>query len=138
MGIGTYRMDIRERVAMPSLGGQGTYRDWLTEFANNISAGPRNGRTNRYFVRDEMVVETHKIIVHTFQMGDVDDPDLYAAEPLWEWQNSEKGQWVMSNTLETPVWHRHADPVTMGHKYAITAVFETKKLSEYYLRFGKI
>jgi hypothetical protein len=30
-----------------------------------------------------------------------------------------------------------ADPVSFGHKYYITAVFKTKTLTEYYLRFGK-
>jgi hypothetical protein len=92
----------------------------------------------RYFVRDGMVVETHKIVVHTFQMGDVDDPDLYAAEPLYQWQNSEQGQWVMANASDTPEWHRMVDIASFGHKYCITAVFESKKLTEYYLRFGKM
>jgi hypothetical protein len=91
----------------------------------------------RYFVRDEKVVETHKIVVHTFQMGDVDDPDLYAAEPLYQWQQSDQGQWVMENSMDTPEWHRHTDYSSFGYKYAITAVFESKKLTEFYLRFGK-
>lgn len=138
MGIGTNWMDIRERVAMPSLGRASSYHDWLCEFVQHITAGARNGQTHRYFIRNEMVIETHKIVVHTFLMGDVDDPDLYAAEPLYQWQNSDVGKWVMENAMDTPEWHRYADPITFGHKYAVTAVFETKKLSEYYLRFGKI
>ena len=31
------------------------------------------------------------VTVHQFTMGDVDDPQLYAAEPLLNWQNSESG-----------------------------------------------
>jgi hypothetical protein len=89
------------------------------------------------FIQNDMVVETKKIVVHTFQMGDVDDPDLYAAEPLYQWQQSDVGKWVMENSLDTPEWHRYADPMTFGHKYAVTAVFDTKRLTEYYLRFGK-
>lgn len=83
-----------------------------------------------------MVVKTKEIIVHTFSMGDVDDPDLYAAEPLYNWQLTDQGKWVMENAVEIPVWHRMADIASFGHKYSITATFTEKKLTEYYLRFG--
>jgi len=96
-----------------------------------------NGPRHRYAVRDNMVVEYKQIVVHTFQMGDVEDPDLYAAEPLYEWQQTPQGKWVMENAHETPSWNRIADPMTFGHKYYITATFEGKKLTEYYLRFGQ-
>ena len=89
-------------------------------------------------VKEDRVIETKKIVVHSFLMGDVEDPDLMAGEPLWNWQQSEQGRWVMANAMETPVWNRHADQTTFGHRYTITAVFEAKKLTEYYLRFGKI
>jgi len=85
---------------------------------------------------DEVVVITKEIVVHNFTMGDVDDPDLYAAEPLWTWQNTVQGKWVMENALESPVWTRMADPMTFGHRYIITATFIEKKVTEYYLRFG--
>ena len=88
-------------------------------------------------VMDNHVVETKKIVVHTFIMGDVEDPDLYAAEPLYQWQQSDAGKWVMENAIDTPEWSRIADPISYGHKYYITAVFNTKSLTEYYLRFGK-
>ena len=84
-----------------------------------------------------MVIETKEIVVHTFNMGDVDDPDLYAADPLYQWQTSEEGQWVMERALDTPVWNRLADPMYYGHKYIVTATFDPKTLTEYYLRFGK-
>ena len=95
-----------------------------------------DGQKHRYVVRDNMVVELKSIIVHTFNMGDVDDPDLYAAEPLYQWQQSTHGKWVMENCTETPMWNRYLDPMTFGHKYMVTATFEAKKLTEYYLRFG--
>ena len=129
-------MAWRERIALPSVGKQ-TLSDWLTSFRNALQSGPRNGRVDKYFLRDEMVIETKKITVHTFTMGDVDDPDLYAAEPLWNWQQSEEGKWVMENAIDIPEWHRRADMISWGHQYAVVAVFELKKLTEYYLRFGK-
>jgi hypothetical protein len=84
----------------------------------------------------EFVKEIHKIVVHHFSMGDVEDPDLYAAEPMWNWEKSEQGQFVMKNSVDTPEWHRHLDHASYGYKYAITAELESKKLAEFYLRWG--
>jgi hypothetical protein len=84
------------------------------------------------------VEEIHKVVVHKFRMGDVEDPDLYAAEPLLQWQNSSAGKYVMKHAIETPIWHRHVDPMNYGYQYIIVAELEKKKLSEYYLRFDKL
>ncbi len=84
----------------------------------------------------EFVEEIHKVTVHTFSMGDVEDPDLYAAEPILKWQESDAGKFVMENCIEAPIWHRHLDYTCYGYRYAITAELEKKKLSEFYLRFG--
>jgi hypothetical protein len=83
------------------------------------------------------VKEIHKVVVHTFTMGDVEDPDLFAAEPMCKWQESEQGKFVMENAVDQPEWHRHLDHTIYGYKYAITAELEAKKLSEFYLRWGK-
>lgn len=61
------------------------------------------------------------IIVYTFIIGDVEDPDIYAANPLWEWQESKMGKWVMQHALETPEWHRMADQFGYGYRYNIIA-----------------
>ena len=84
-----------------------------------------------------LIKEIHKVVVHKFNMGDVEDPDLFAAEPLWKWQESEQGKFVMEHAIEVPVWHRQLDAVTYGHLYIIVAELEAKKLSEFYLRWGK-
>lgn len=86
----------------------------------------------------EVVEEIHKIVVHSFTMGDVDDPELYAAQPIWEWQQSDAGKFVMEHAIETPVFHKHIDNLIYGYRYAITAELEKKKLSEFYLRWGKV
>jgi hypothetical protein len=70
-------------------------------------------------------------VVHKFDLSDVEDPDLYAAQPIWEWQNSEAGKFVMENAIDKPEWHRHMDPMFMGYRYIIIAELEKKKLSEY-------
>jgi len=135
MAITAYGMDFQSRVPMPCLAKE-IDGEWMCEFQSLLANRHRPSPLMRFILIDEVVVITKEIVVHTFNQGDVDDPDLYAAEPLWNWQNSDQGTWVMKNALETPVWHRMADPQSFGHKYIITATFAEKKLTEYYLRFG--
>ena len=54
-------------------------------------------------------MNTVNCIVHTITMGDVEDPDLYIAHPIYEWQKTEAGEWVMDNAVDTPIWHRTSD-----------------------------
>mgnify|MGYP000137213963 CR=1 FL=1 len=76
---------------------------------------------NKYIVVNDRVHEIKKVIVHKFRLGDVDDPDLYAAQPIWEWQQTEMGKWIMERAVDTPEWHRHIDHTTYGYQYAIVA-----------------
>ena len=85
---------------------------------------------------EERVEECREFVIHDFTMGDVEDPDLYAAEPLYQWQQSEFGQWCMKNAADTPTWHRYADPVSFGYKYQIRAKFMGPALTEMLLRKG--
>jgi hypothetical protein len=80
------------------------------------------------------VEETRTIVVHEFSMGDVEDPDLYAAEPLLKWENSEIGQWVMDNAVETPSWYRVPDMMQWGYRYEIRAKLSGARLTEWMLR----
>lgn len=84
------------------------------------------------------VEEIHKVVVHRFIMGDCEDPDIYAAQPLWEWESSDAGQYVMKHAVDKPEWRRNTSYLTMGYEYAIIAELEKKKLAEFYLKFGKV
>jgi hypothetical protein len=66
-------------------------------------------------------VKFSDVAVYSFSMGDVEDPDLYAAQPIMAWQDSEAGQWVMEHAVEKPFWHRQTDPYTFGYRYYIIA-----------------
>ena len=92
--------------------------------------------THKYMRVGDRVKEIRTIVVHSFAVGDVEDPDLYAAVPLIEWQKSERGKWIIDNAVETPSWHRLADPVSMGYKYQIQAKLQGSKLTEWLLRYG--
>lgn len=96
--------------------------------------------TTKYVVvkttEGDRVEEVRELIVHHFTMGDVEDPDLYAAEPLMAWEKSEAGQWCMKNAADTPTWHRMADPMSYGYSYQIRAKFMGPALTEWLLRHG--
>lgn len=39
-------------------------------------------------------------VFHSFLMGDVEDPELYSAGPIMEWQKTDQGQWVMEHCAD--------------------------------------
>ena len=86
---------------------------------------------------DGKVLTYRKVVVHTFLLSDVEDPEIYAAGPIWDWQQTEEGKFVLEHAEEEPVFHHQVDYQNYGYKFAITAVLEEKKLTEYYLKFGK-
>jgi hypothetical protein len=71
--------------------------------------------------------------VHEFGMGDVEDPDLWAADSLWNWEKTDAGNWVMNNSEPTPSWHRI--PNGYGWMYEIRAYFTSEQLMYYRLKF---
>jgi len=70
---------------------------------------------------NDQAVKISDVVVASFIVGDVDDPDLYAAEPIWQWQQTEAGKWVMEHAVEKPFWHREMVPWSMGHRYRVIA-----------------
>lgn len=52
-------------------------------------------------------------------MGDVEDPEIYAAQPLWEWQQTEYGKWCMENCIEPPSWNMNHDYTSYGYKCVV-------------------
>jgi hypothetical protein len=90
----------------------------------------------RYNIVNGRVEECRRVQVHHFRLSDVEDPDLWAAEPLHKWETSDEGQWVMINSAETPEWRRTVDYTFYGYRYVITAKFTGPKLTEWLLRYG--
>jgi len=82
-------------------------------------------------------VQVSDVAVHSFIMGDVEDPDLYAAQPIYEWQQSEMGKWIIEHAVETPFWHRSIDPASYGHKYYIIARLREQDQTYWALKWQK-
>ena len=104
------------------------YRGWIDQ--------PKGIKLNDYIVIDDHVYKIHKVVVHRFRLGDVEDPDLYAAEPIINWQNSEMGQWVMEKSVEVPEWHRALAPMTYDYQYAIVAFLKDVDYTFWTLKWG--
>lgn len=81
-------------------------KHWQPEFTKII-----NGKPVRF--RD--------VCVHEIRMGDVDDPDLHVADPIWKWQQTEAGKFIMAHAEEQPYWTRGFDTATYGYQYRIMA-----------------
>jgi hypothetical protein len=88
-----------------------------------------------YQVIDDRVVRISNLVVHEFSMGDVEDPDLYAAQPISEWQDSEAGRFVMEHAVEKPYWTRSIDQLSYGYRYVIVARMKEPDQTFFKLKF---
>lgn len=99
---------------------------------------PTARKIQEYMLIGDRIHKTHRVIVHEITMGDVEDPDLLVAEPIWKWQQTEQGKFVMEKALEPPMWHRGHDPLNWGHKYSITAYLKDTDYTFYQLKWGSV
>jgi hypothetical protein len=77
-----------------------------------------------------------KVTVHEFTINDsVDDPEIYVAQPIYEWQQTEAGRWVMENALIEPYWCRIIDYTLYNLKYRIVADLADHDATYFYLRW---
>jgi hypothetical protein len=70
---------------------------------------------------DGVAVKFSDILVHTFRLGDVEDPEIYAAGPLFDWERSEAGRWVMKHAVGKPWWSKRTDYYSYGYEFNIVA-----------------
>ena len=75
-------------------------------------------------------------VFHTFRMGDVEDPELYAAQPIYEWQQTEQGCWVMAHCPD-PQFRVHPDPYAWGHAVSIYGPLEESAAVIFLLKWGE-
>jgi hypothetical protein len=91
-------------------------------------------RTKHYIEVDK--VRTAKAtLVHSFNMGDSDDPYLMAAFPLTEWEKSEQGRYVMEHAVEQPTFFCDLSPERLGYRVSIYAYLKEEDLTYYYLKY---
>lgn len=83
----------------------------------------------------DVPIKHHKVLVHTIRLGDVEDPDIYVAEPIWQWQQTEAGKFVMEHSLDKPSFHKMLDHLRYGYIYNIVAYFDEKTLIYWKLKY---
>ena len=76
-----------------------------------------------------------EVLVHKINMGDVEDPDLFIAAPIYEWQQTDAGKYVMEKSDPAPKWVRGNNPHTYGHEYRIYGYFTEEDSLWWRLKF---
>ena len=77
-----------------------------------------------------------KVLVHKFNLGDVEDPEIYAAEPILEFERTEQGQWLVENSYKQMTYDIVADPSTFAYKVVLHAWLNEKDLTFYKLKWS--
>ena len=77
-----------------------------------------------------------KVTFHRFNVGDVDDIDIYAGQAIYEWQQTEHGKWVMTHATDL-TYHTQMDTNYWGYDIAITGTISDQlHATEYFLRWA--
>lgn len=88
-----------------------------------------------HFQRQSM--HTHKVVVHKFTIGDVEEPYLYAAEPIREWEQTDKGRWCLQHCEGEMVMQSQPDAMMWGYEVVIQGELNDKNLTYFRLRWGQ-
>ena len=76
------------------------------------------------------------VCVKEIRMADVEDPDLFVGHPIWEWQQTDAGKFVMEHAVEKPYWTRQLDYHSYGHVYRIMARLSEQDQTFWSLKWG--
>jgi len=74
-------------------------------------------------------------LVFSANLGDCEDPEIYAAQPLWEFQNSDLGKWVIENAEDQPTYYIRVNE--WGYKVEVMANLSEKDKLFYELKYAK-
>jgi hypothetical protein len=78
---------------------------------------------------------TITVTAHWFTVGDVEDPEIYAAEPIFEWQQTEAGKWVMEHSNPAPSFHQIVDFTEWGTRYCIKCYLTPENYTYWKLKY---
>lgn len=72
-------------------------------------------------------------ILYSFNLADVEDPDIYAAAPIYEWQQTAEGKWCMEHA-EDPKYFIRPDDHSYGYRVTVTGILKDKYATLYALK----
>lgn len=76
------------------------------------------------------------ITFHRFILSDVEDPEIYAAKPMRDWEHSEQGQWCMQNSTVPVAYRIILDYATLGYRVDLYGDLKPEDLTFYRLKWG--
>ena len=82
---------------------------------------------------EHKVTVTH--VVHTIIVTDSYDPEIAVAQPIYDWQQTDSGKWVMKNSVPVASYHRHTDYSKFGYVYQIRAYLTPEQITFFELKF---
>lgn len=85
---------------------------------------------------DGQAVSYRDVCVHEIRIADVEDPEIYLAEPLMQWQDSEQGQWLMQHAEEKPYWLQNCDYASYHVEFRVFARLSEQNETFWRLKWG--
>ena len=82
-------------------------------------------------------VKFRDVCVLKIRMGDVEDPDIFVAQPMHDWLESDAGKFILEHAVETPYWTRQIDISSYGHLYRIMARLSEQDQTFWKLKWGQ-
>ena len=77
-----------------------------------------------------------RVHVHSFFLGDVEDPEIYAAGPILEFEKTELGQWLHAHSELQMTYDILNDAMIMGYKVNLHAWLSDEDLTFYKLKWS--
>jgi hypothetical protein len=77
-----------------------------------------------------------KTLFYQFSMGDVEDPEIYCAGPICDWQQTEYGKWCMENSTEQPSYSIGHDYMTYGFKCKVWGMLTEENYTYHQLKWS--
>jgi hypothetical protein len=76
-----------------------------------------------------------RTIFYQFNMGDVEDPEIYCASPIWDWQQTDYGKWCMAHTTGQPSYQISPDMTTYGYRCTVYGDLEEQDYTFHQLKW---
>ena len=88
-------------------------------------------------INPRTTVQTQKVMLHNFTVGDVEDPMLYASFTIQEWQQTEKGQWCTEHCEGEIYFQSWADPISLGYKIVLEGEMSEQNYTFFKLKWSQ-
>ena len=104
---------------------------------HNTSTESTHWQPEQVEIIDGCAVRFNDVCVHEFLLSDVEDPEIYLAEPILAWQSSEAGQWIMTHAAQPPYWIKTMDLTSYTYQIRIMARLSEQNQTFFKLKWGK-